>query len=107
MGNYVIPATVDTPLDLAVNPWGAEERSRKFVWNAGDNRRKIITMMNKADRQKSRSHLAPGAGIHEGALWADGRGNLSQNEAQPAGLALFPEHSLTYASKLDMQCTDA
>lgn len=66
MGSYLIPATVDVPLDLAVNPWGIEERSRKFVWNDGDNRRKLITLTNKADRQK-RGHLTPGVGIHVGA----------------------------------------
>lgn len=86
----MIPTTVDTPLDLAVNPWGIEERSRKFVWNAGDNRRKLITLMNKSDRHKSKSHLEPGGGIHEGALWADGRGNLAR--AQPAGLASYKCH---------------
>ena len=66
MGSYLIPTTVDVPLDLAVNPWGIEERSRKFVWNDGDNRRKLITLANKADRQK-RGHLTPGGGIHVGA----------------------------------------
>ena len=66
MGSYLIPATVDVPLDLAVNPWGVEERGRKFVWNDGDNRRKLITLANKADRQK-RGRLTPGGGIHVGA----------------------------------------
>lgn len=81
LGSYIIPATVDVPLELAVNPWGTEERSRKFVWNSGDNRRKLITLTNKADRQRQRGHLPPGGGIHEGAAWSDGKGRLVQ-EAQ-------------------------
>ena len=88
MGSYLIPATVDVPLDLAVNPWGVEERSRKFVWNDGDKRRKLITLANKADRQK-RGHLAPGGGIHEGAAWADGNGRLI-GRTQPTGKSLPP-----------------
>lgn len=76
LGSYLIPATVDVPLDLAVNPWGITERSRKFVWNSGDNRRKLITLTNKADRHRTKGHLAPGGGIHEGATWSDGNGRL-------------------------------
>lgn len=74
LGSYTIPATVDAPLNLAVNPWGLEERSRRFVWNAGDNRRKMITLSNKLGRGRKGVHLAPGGGIHTGALWADGTG---------------------------------
>ena len=81
MGSYLIPATVDVPLDLAVNPWGIQERSRKFVWNDGDNRRKLITLTNKSDRHRSKRHLAPGGGIHEGASWSDGNGRPASPQA--------------------------
>ena len=38
MGYYDIPTTVDSPLNLVVNPEGNEERCRRVVWNNGDSR---------------------------------------------------------------------
>ena len=84
LGSFLIPTTVDRPLEMTVNPWGVDERSRQFVWNMGDNRRKLITLTNKADRHKFHGHLPPGGGIHEGAFWSDGRGRLVR-PPQPAG----------------------
>lgn len=52
IGSYEVPQTVDAPLQLAVNPWGLEERNRKFAWNKGDGRRKILTLVDKFSKQK-------------------------------------------------------
>ena len=39
MGHYGIPARVDSPLNLVVNPVGDAARSAPEVWNTGDFRR--------------------------------------------------------------------
>lgn len=78
MGWYVIPTTVDRPLNLVVNPRGEEERSRLAVWNAGDNRRKVITLADKAPKSRRSAQLKAGGGVSQGALWADGSGNLTK-----------------------------
>lgn len=74
MGYYVIPTTVDRPLSLVVNPRGSDERARKVVWNAGDNRRKLITLAHKAPKSRKAGYLKAGGGVSQGAVWADGDG---------------------------------
>ena len=38
VGFYDIPKSVEQPLQLVINPEGAEARGRKVVWNRNDNR---------------------------------------------------------------------
>jgi len=57
LGSYTIPTTVDAPLNLEVNPWGLEERSRRFVWNNGTSL--FPTLLAKAlalRRQRTSGH---------------------------------------------------
>ena len=41
-------------MTLAVNPWGLEERNRRFAWNQGDGRRKILTLVDRSSFQGNR-----------------------------------------------------
>lgn len=47
LGFYNIPTSMDEVLNIMVNPGGQEERSRARVWNAGDARCKLITLVPK------------------------------------------------------------
>ena len=43
-GWFQIPAAIDQPLELALNPAGDEWRSERRVWNAGDGRTKLVCL---------------------------------------------------------------
>ncbi|KAK9843129.1 hypothetical protein WJX74_007389 [Apatococcus lobatus] len=47
-GYYSIPAGVDTPIDIVMNPEGDKIRSAMRVWNEGDGRCKLVTMTPKS-----------------------------------------------------------
>lgn len=76
LGYYEIPATIDRPLSLVVNPRGQPERAKKLVWNAGDNRRKLITIADKTQRLRRGGQLPAGGGVSRGATWADASGKI-------------------------------
>eukprot|EP00891_Asterochloris_glomerata_P004631 jgi/Astpho2/4631/Aster-x0209 len=48
---FQIPSTMDSPLDLVVNPEGNEARSQRRVWNSGDSRCKLICLAPKTWRR--------------------------------------------------------
>lgn len=51
-GYYILPQSVEDPLEVEVNPTGgAEERAKPRVWNAGDGRCKMITLAQKRPRK--------------------------------------------------------
>lgn len=43
-GWFQIPAAIDQPLELALNPAGDDWRSARRVWNAGDGRTKLVCL---------------------------------------------------------------
>lgn len=52
LGYYRIPTQMDEVLDIVVNPPGQEERTRPMVWNNGDARCKLITLVPKSPKKK-------------------------------------------------------
>lgn len=43
MGYFVIPGIVQNPINAIINPVGDAERSIARIWNAGDQRVRLIT----------------------------------------------------------------
>lgn len=65
MGHVTLPSSVDQPLDLIVNPQGDEVRSRKQIWNRGDQRTKLISLapiaLSEPQKAEKEARTAEGA----------------------------------------------
>ena len=57
MGFYEVPTSMDELLNIVVNPGGQEKRIRVRVWNAGDAKCKLITLVPKL--KKAHEKLKP------------------------------------------------
>ena len=57
MGVYDLPASMDEVLNIVVNPQGEEERSKERIWNAGDARCKLVTLVPKVKKANENSNL--------------------------------------------------
>ncbi|CAK0782676.1 hypothetical protein CVIRNUC_005871 [Coccomyxa viridis] len=66
VGFYDIPKSVEQPLQLVINPEGAEARGRKVVWNRNDNRVKLICLSSKAKRVNHTMPPSPGTRVATG-----------------------------------------
>ena len=42
LGYLRVPESPDAPLDVVLNPGGAERRAERRVWNNGDQRIKLV-----------------------------------------------------------------
>eukprot|EP00884_Botryococcus_braunii_P018197 jgi/Botrbrau1/5060/Bobra.37_1s0025.1 len=51
IGFFEIPVTIDCPLDMVFNPQGDDMRSQQRVWNRGNNRVKLMTLIRKSKEE--------------------------------------------------------
>lgn len=63
LGYYRLPATADQPLEVVVNPQGAEARTRLQVFSAGDARCKVVTLAQLLVASRSRTGSTSSAGM--------------------------------------------
>ena len=63
LGYYTVPSQMDDVLEIVVNPSGQEERTKLVIWNTGDARCKLITLVPKSPDKKKRRQM----GTTEGA----------------------------------------
>eukprot|EP00887_Chlorella_sp_A99_P007502 scaffold2.g7502.t1 len=86
LGYYRLPTTAASSLEASINPQGAEERTRRQVFNVGDFRCKLVTLAEPAVANRTRTG-STGSQDEEAASVASSvvsAAGLTHSTAQPA-----------------------